>query len=231
MNRSDQINELVTALAKAQADVQDAKADKENPHFKSKYASLSSVWEACRKALTSNGLSIVQTIEKQEGVMGVNTMLSHASGQFICSFCPAVVSGQQNMQSLGSAISYARRYSLAAMVGVASSEETQEDDDGAKASQGGGRQNSRPQGKQKQAASPPPPGPKIEVEQKPGDFVMSFGKATKDKALKDCDVGDLQKALTWLKEQLPERLNQSEVAAKEALRAYFYQLELEGARQ
>lgn len=124
-NQSEQINELATALAKAQSEIQPALKDSINPFFKSKYADLSSVWNACKGALTKNGLAIVQTMDQREGHLVLLTTLAHASGQWIRSTIP-VVSAKQDAQSIGSAITYMRRYSLAAMVGVT----TDEDDDG-----------------------------------------------------------------------------------------------------
>ena len=60
MEHSESINELGAALSKAQGIIEGAKKDSNNPFFKSKYADLSSVWESCRLALSSNGLSIIQ---------------------------------------------------------------------------------------------------------------------------------------------------------------------------
>lgn len=68
MQHSEQLNELGAALAKAQAAVRGAKKDANNPFFKSTYADLASVWEACREALTSNGLSVVQFPGYADGV-------------------------------------------------------------------------------------------------------------------------------------------------------------------
>lgn len=230
MNRSDEIDELAAALAKAQAAIKDAELDKTNLHFGNPYSTLSAVWEACRKPLTDAGLAVTQLVEVQDGKLGVKTMLLHASGQFLCSFCPAV-SQQQGMQALGSAITYAKRYSLAAIAGVASGEE-KEDDDGNRANgrrQGTNKQESRgPKPKGKERAAEPP---KEDAELKASEFVMPFGKTTGGKALKDCDLGDLQKALTWLKEQDQEKLGTADLAAKDAIQAYFYELETQGVKQ
>jgi hypothetical protein len=117
MNKSEQINELAAALAKAQSELEGAKADSENPFFKSKYADLASVWEALRKPLSKNGLSVSQCLEHQEGKTILTSLLMHSSGQFISSSMP-VISEKPGPQAMGSAISYARRYSLAALTGV-----------------------------------------------------------------------------------------------------------------
>ena len=124
MLKSDNINELGSALAKAQGAIEGALKDTANPFFKTKYADLSSVWDACRQQLTVNGLSIVQTPTEAENGIGVETMLIHASGQWLSNTFTMPVS-KADAQGVGSAITYARRYALAAMVGVAP-----EDDDG-----------------------------------------------------------------------------------------------------
>lgn len=129
MQKSEQINELATALAKAQASVKAALKDHSNPFFKSKYADLSSVWEACRKALSENGLSVSQLPSTGEGqAVGLETMLLHSSGQWLSEKMTAPVA-KWDAQGIGSAITYLRRYALAAMVGVVADE----DDDGEKA--------------------------------------------------------------------------------------------------
>ncbi|MBY0498849.1 MAG: ERF family protein [Nitrosomonas sp.] len=118
MNKSEMINELAAALSKAQAAIKGAIKDSNNPFFKSQYADLSSVWEACREQLTSNGLSIVQCPEESENGVAIETMLCHSSGQWISSKYHMPVE-KLNAQAVGSAITYARRYALSAMVGIA----------------------------------------------------------------------------------------------------------------
>lgn len=128
MQTSDSINELATAFAKAQAKIEGATKDKSNPAFKSKYADLSSVWDACRQALTENGLSVVQVAEGDGTQATIVTRLMHTSGQWIEGTL-IVRPAKTDAQGIGSAITYARRYALAAMVGVCP-----EDDDGNAAS-------------------------------------------------------------------------------------------------
>jgi hypothetical protein len=120
------MSELAKALVKAQGQIKGAVKDANNPHFKTKYADLASVWDACRKPLTDNGLSVAQ-YTTTEGPALV-TRLMHVSGESIEGVTPLIMV-KQDMQALGSAITYARRYGLAAMVGVAP-----EDDDGNAAS-------------------------------------------------------------------------------------------------
>jgi len=125
MNKSDQLEKLGEALAKAQGQIQAARKDSNNQFFKSTYADLASVWEACRIPLTENGLSVIQCIEFKDGKRCLETMLLHSSGQFINSTLDLSCK-DETMQAIGSAITYARRYSLAAIVGVCADE----DDDG-----------------------------------------------------------------------------------------------------
>jgi len=129
MLQSESVKELNTALAKAQGELFAAKKDSINPHFKSKYADLASVWEACRDALSSNGLSVTQMpAEFQNNIMTLVTRLSHSSGEWLeqTMTCPV---GKPDPQGIGSCLTYMRRYALAAVVGV-----YQDDDDANSAS-------------------------------------------------------------------------------------------------
>ena len=127
--QSENINELVTALSKAQGEIIPALKDNINPHFKSKYADLSSIWNACRAPLSKQGLAVIQTMAEDNGKLFLVTTLAHASGQWMRSELP-ILNEKATAQGLGSAITYMRRYSLAAIVGVA----PDEDDDGNAAS-------------------------------------------------------------------------------------------------
>lgn len=123
------LKELATAMAKAQAEIKTALKDSKNPHFKSSYADLTSVWDACRNALTKNGLSVLQITNFDAADVWLETTLLHASGESISGRYP-LRPQQQTPQGYGSALTYARRYALAAMVGVVADE----DDDGNAAS-------------------------------------------------------------------------------------------------
>ena len=118
MNTSEQINELATALAKAQGEITGALKDSANPFFKSKYADLASCWDACRSPLSKNGLSVVQGLDVSDGHLYLVTRLLHSTGQWISSTTP-VTPKDDTPQGMGSALTYARRYALTAMVGVA----------------------------------------------------------------------------------------------------------------
>jgi hypothetical protein len=130
MNRSEQLGELAAALAQAQGVMLGAKKDSDNPYFKSKYADLASVVEAIRGPLSAHGLSYVQIPIPTEGDwVRVETVLLHASGQWISGTVEVPVS-KADAHGYGGALTYARRYGLSSIVGVA-----QEDDDGNAATQ------------------------------------------------------------------------------------------------
>jgi len=127
--QSENINELALALSKAQAGITGALKDSANPFFKSKYADLASCWDACRRQLTDNGLCVIQTTDLIDGLVVVRTTLAHSSGQWISGVLP-VKAKDDGPQAQGSGITYARRYALAAIVGLA------QIDDDAEAAQG-----------------------------------------------------------------------------------------------
>jgi hypothetical protein len=125
LSQSPELDQLATALAIAQGTIQGAVKDRTNPAFKSSYADLASVWDACRAALSSNGLSVSQHPGRlEDGSATVTTILLHKSGQHIASVC-AALPRDQSPAAVGSVVTYLRRYALAAAVGVAP-----EDDDG-----------------------------------------------------------------------------------------------------
>lgn len=122
MMHTEQLNELAAALAKAQGAMQNAKKDAKNPFFKSKYADLASVWDAVRGPLSSNDLSVIQSIDCDEHGMVLITKLLHSSGQWVDSKV-RVKAVKEDPQGLGSAITYMRRYALQAIAGVSPDED------------------------------------------------------------------------------------------------------------
>lgn len=129
MNSSPSVKELATALAVVQGQLTFAKKDSKNPFFKSNYADLESVWEACRSLLSENGLAIMQFPgDYVDGNMTLTTVMTHSSGEWVAQNMSLPVS-KPDAQGAGSAITYMRRYALAAIVGV-----VQADDDGNSAS-------------------------------------------------------------------------------------------------
>ena len=153
---SDALNELAAALAKAQAQIHGAEMSRVNPAFKSKYATLADVWNACRDALTKNGLSIVQLPSYVDGEVRITTILLHSSGQSIRETLALPVV-KKDPQGLGSAISYGRRYALSAMVGVC----PDEDDDGNAASRSQQGNGQRPQSRMQNASDPQRQGTRV----------------------------------------------------------------------
>lgn len=125
MNKSESLKELASAMARAQGQIKGAMKDTTNPFFKSKYADLSSVVEAIRTPLSSNGLSYVQVAHDAESSAKIETIILHSSGEWLSCGAVSVPVAKADAQGFGSAMTYARRYGLSAAFGVAP-----EDDDG-----------------------------------------------------------------------------------------------------
>lgn len=115
---------IYAALAAAQAAMGPALKSAINPAFKSKYADLASVMDACLPALTANGICVMQPTGEDEQGRYVKTILAHVSGESVECRVPLIVA-KNDMQGYGSAVTYARRYGLMSMAGIAP-----EDDDG-----------------------------------------------------------------------------------------------------
>ena len=142
MMQSESIANLTLALSIVQGKMTHAIKDSANPFFKSKYADLESVWDVCRSLLSENGLAVMQfpgdinfvQLEKENGdiniatKMSLTTIISHKSGEFMSQEMSVPVT-KPDAQGAGSALTYMRRYALAAVVGV-----VQADDDGNAAS-------------------------------------------------------------------------------------------------
>lgn len=119
MKHSDELKNLAKALAKFQVDIKDPARDKDNPYFKSKYVALDGLLDAVRPVLAANGLSFIQSPVSNGQDMGVATLLMHDSGEWIESDPFMLHAVKNDPQAGGSAITYARRYSLSAVLGVA----------------------------------------------------------------------------------------------------------------
>ncbi len=132
MKISENIADLVKALVSAQGKIDDAVKSRTNPHFKQTYADLSAVREAIRKPLSDAGIAYVQLprVDLANNSVEIETILYHISGQFISEIL-VIPLLQRTAQAIGGAITYARRYSLMSIVGLAA-----DDDDGNVASQG-----------------------------------------------------------------------------------------------
>ncbi len=123
-SESQAINELATALAKAQGAFSNPEKDRRNPHFGNCYATLGAVIEATRKALAENGLSLTQTVGGRPPCL--RSRLLHSSGQWLASEMPLFMAGKGS-QVFGSELTYMRRYAVCALLNIAPAEG---DDDG-----------------------------------------------------------------------------------------------------
>lgn len=142
MQLSNNITDLAKALALAQAELTNPYNTADNPFFKSKYAPLPDILNLVRPVLTKHGISVVQSPVGEGDKIGIETLLIHASGQYIlCEPC-YLKPVKSDPQTAGGAITYARRYALNAVLGISG----EEDDDGNGASK-----------KNDTAQSPPPP--------------------------------------------------------------------------
>lgn len=121
--KSEHINEIATALCKMQGELQDT--CKSTQAFNYKYSDLSSILTYIRPIMADNGLSVSQLVNGEgSGQIGVETILMHSSGQWLSSNSFMHVQGQNLAQEAGKVITYLRRYSLAAIIGL-----TQKDED------------------------------------------------------------------------------------------------------
>jgi hypothetical protein len=120
------IKDIIKALSNAQAEFPPIPKTQTNPYYKKKYADLSTIIHNIKNVMNKNGLAFTQTIIPNNDSVIVKTTLFHISGQFINSTISVKLEGKKDPQALGSAITYLRRYSLSAIIGVAS----EDDDDG-----------------------------------------------------------------------------------------------------
>lgn len=130
MNHSDSIAKIASALVKAQGELNAVPKDGNNPHFRSKYATLHGIVESTRDTLRKHGLAVVQTFAQTDGTyIDLTTTLLHESGEWMSGILTMRPS-KADPQGLGSAATYARRYALSAILGIV----TDDDDDGNAAS-------------------------------------------------------------------------------------------------
>lgn len=208
MDKSETIIELAKALAKAQGQISPALKDSENPHFRSKYADLSSVWAACRKPLTDNGLSVVQmpVDAPTPSSVALTTLLLHTSGEYISSTVSAPLT-KQDAQGIGSALTYLRRYALSAIIGVVADD----DDDGNAASRPhtNGASSYSPPARQSSPAPAAKPVAQSADRRDLMDRAMTLYSVMKDQGLKykgkmfkDMDLDELNQAIETMGRQL-----------------------------
>jgi len=126
---TEQKNNFAKAFIKAQAEMVNASKDSTNPHFKSKYADLTAVRDACVPFLNKHGIAVLQPVVQLENKQYIKTTLLHESGEeYSC--LTEIMHAQNTAQAHGSGITYARRYGLQSLVCIGA-----EDDDGEKASE------------------------------------------------------------------------------------------------
>ena len=120
MERSEQVNELAAALAKAQGAIANAPKDGaiSSGSKRYRYATLASIWDACRTHLSTNNLAVTQGAQVGPAGITLTTLLMHGSGQFVSNELVMPISSRDE-KGIGQAMTYARKYALAAMVGVA----------------------------------------------------------------------------------------------------------------
>lgn len=200
MNRSDQINEIAAALAKAQAEMSNPRFDKVNPAFKSPYASLAAIRDAVVPVLSRHGIAVMQSVRTTDDGVEVETMLAHASGQFVSDVLP-MPAGKRDAQGLISASTYARRVALSGLATVAGDT----DDDGNAA-----------------VASVKPPHPAMVAQAPAPDY------SVQEAALRHCStLGSLQetwkalsaaerRALSAVKDQVKAAIELADAAAADA---------------
>jgi len=129
---SPSIAHFAEALAKAQGEITNAEKDRTNPHFGQKYATLAANLDSCRMPLSKNGIAVVQIPHAEGQQVTVHTVLIHKSGEWL-RFPLTLQARDGSPQATGSAITYARRYSLSSVVGIAPDDD---DDDGNAAQKG-----------------------------------------------------------------------------------------------
>lgn len=182
MNRSENINELATALSKAQGEFVPAKKSGTN-YFGQPHATLEDIWEVIRRPLSKNGLSVTHWPGILEGKPILDIFLSHTSGQWMQGSV-LLFFKEPTSQSLKSATTLQQRSSLESMLGVPS-----EDDDGEASMNRKNEENGKPV--------------------TPGKFVVTFGKKYKDKTLESIDPIELDGYRTFITESLKKEGKQA----------------------
>ena len=177
MEKSESIAELARALINMQVSLKPVVRDKLNPFLKSKYADLSSVWDVCRDLLQENKLAVIQVSGIDANGAYLETVLAHESGEWISGRYPLKPVKADDPQALGSAVTYARRYSLAAILGIVT-----EDDDAEMAMGRSSAANSKQEAVQAQPQAPAPVKKRMTQEQVDRlDILKKAGKNFKSK--------------------------------------------------
>jgi hypothetical protein len=206
--QSQDTKDIAAALAKAQGQIENASKDAANPAWRSTYATLASVINASSEKLSENGIAVVQATVPTENSLMIVTTLNHSSGQWFRSYTPLILA-KQDMQGLGGAISYARRYALSAIIGI-----SQEDDDAQSATDAKKNEDKKPApvvAKTKEtvkhdigwapddagfASNPMPPWDEPTADD-PGDYVITFKGPMNGKKIKDIPVEQHRKSFEF----------------------------------
>jgi hypothetical protein len=189
-DRSEKLDALFAALAKAQSEFTPAPKNCTNTYFNSSYADLESIVGVSRPALTKNGLAVIQLPGSlPNGKIVLKTMICHSSGQWLSS-CYPILPIKMDPQIVGATFTYARRYDYSSVTGV-----VVEDDDGEQAH---GRKSGATKDTQANKEAPKAPAPQSNLNDNPGEYVVSFGKKYMGKQLKDIPTLELESYCNWV---------------------------------
>ena len=130
MEHSESINELATALAKAQAEIRNPGKNTKNTFFKNEYADLTAVLGCIRPVASANGLSFIQAVEAYNGNVAVTSQITHSSGQWIKQVASVEVpkTSKNPIQDLGSMATYLKRYQAQSIWAICGDEDTDAQD-------------------------------------------------------------------------------------------------------
>ena len=180
MQKSESIAALAASLAEAQGEIENATKNSQNPHLKNRYADLAEILNTVRPVLSRHGLAVSQHPSYSDGMVHVETIMLHKSGEWMSSTISTPVQ-KPDPQGVGSACTYARRYSLAAIVGL-----SQEDDDGHAASKP--KPGTAPQQKPAQQPATQPPTQKPLITESQRKHLMAiYGGAPRADRLADAN--------------------------------------------
>ena len=130
MEQSESINELTSALAKAQSEIRNPSKNTKNTFFKNEYADLTAVLGCIRPVASANGLSFIQSVEAYNGNVAVSSQISHVSGQWVKQVASVELpkSSKNPIQDLGSIATYLKRYQAQSMWAICADEDTDAQD-------------------------------------------------------------------------------------------------------
>ena len=196
MNHSNSIGKLAAAMVAAQMEMEHAHKDGENPHFGNTFASLPVVIDATRPILNKHGLAVIQLPGFEDGVATVETILAHESGEWLSGVSGAPIQ-KQDPQGVGSALTYLRRYSLAALCNIG-----QDDDDGTAA---GRKPTEKPAEEPTKKTPTVTEAKRVATELKKllagGAMLPADGLTRCRASFAGGDTDSMKKAITWIKEQ------------------------------